>query len=314
MLRLFAGLMVGLCLILPAHAADPVFAKGGSVGLVPPAGMTPSELVQGFEDRGARASILIAEMPPPAYQEVRDSFSNAAALAKQGVTIEKRRDVELAGGVKGQLLSGFQSVGTVALRKWILLAAGEGTTALVTAQLPDEASARYPDPAIEQALLSVVFRPPPTTEELLAKLPFRVSPLEGYRVVKVLGGSAVLLDQGPERRAGWRRPALFRRRLRHGRRARRRSAELRAAGRRLGAGRARDSGWSAAGRCASPASRASRSSPRARTSKTGKPVKVAQWISFGRSFYVRMIGVAAAEGFDADFTALRALRDGVEPR
>jgi hypothetical protein len=313
MLRLFASLMVGLCLILPAHAADPVFAKGGSVGMVPPAGMIPSELVQGFEDRGARASILIAEMPPPAYQEVRDSFSNAAALAKQGVTIEKRRDVDLAGGVKGQLLSGFQSVGTVALRKWILLAAGDGTTALVTAQLPDEASARYPDAAIEQALLSVVFRPPPTTEELLARLPFRVSPLEGYRIVKVLGGSAVLLTKGPNdvldgadqpyfvaaygmgdvrdddrpsfaRRAVASVPGVREIRLERG-------GPLRIAG---------QPGFEIIAK--------------GEDVKTGKPVKLAQWISFGRSGYVRMIGVAAAEGFDTDFAALRALRDGVEPR
>src|SRR5687767_937671 len=108
--------MVGLCLVLPAHAADPVLAKGGSVGLVPPAGMTPSEAMQGFEDRGARASILIAEMPPQAYPEVRTSFSDDAALAAKGVTIETRRDVELAGGVKGMLLSGYQSVGPAAMR------------------------------------------------------------------------------------------------------------------------------------------------------------------------------------------------------
>jgi hypothetical protein len=313
MLRLFAGLMVGLCLILPAHAADPVFAKGGSVGLVPPAGMIPSELVQGFEDRGARASILIAEMPPPAYQEVRDSFSDAAALAKQGVTIEKRRDVDLAAGVKGQLLSGYQTVGTVTLRKWILLAAGEATTALVTAQLPDDATARYPDTAIEEALLSVVFRPPPTTEQLLAKLPFRVSPLEGYRVVKVLGGSAVLMTKGPnDVLDGAEQPYFV------------------AA---YGMGDVRDD------ERPSFARRAVASVPGVREIKlerggplriagqpgfeiiangedvkTGKPVKLAQWISFGRSGYVRMIGVAAAEGFDTDFTALRALRDGVEPR
>jgi hypothetical protein len=313
MLRLFAGLMVGLCLVLPAHAADPVFAKGGSVGLVPPAGMTPSEAMQGFEDRGARASILIAEMPPQAYPEVRTSFSDDAALAAKGVTIETRRDVELAGGVKGMLLSGYQSVGPAAIRKWILLAAGESVTALVTAQLPDEAAARYPSAAIEQSLLSVAFRPPPTTDEMLARLPFRVAALEGYRVVKVFGGSTVLLTKGPNdviegtdqpyfiaaygmgdirdddrpsfaRRAVASVPGVRELKLERG-------GPLRIAG---------QPGFEIIAK--------------GEETRTGKPVKVAQWISFGRASYVRMIGVAAAEGFDTDFTALRALRDGVEPR
>lgn len=313
MLRLLAGLMVGLCLVLPAHAADPVFAKDGSVGMVPPAGMTQSEAMQGFEDRPARASILIAEMPPQAYPEVRTSFSDPAALATKGVTIEKRRDVELAGGVKGMLMTGYQTVGASAIRKWILLAAGESTTALVTAQLPDEATARYPDAAIEAALLSVVFRPPPTTQEQLAKLPFRVSELEGYRVVKVLGGSAAVLTKGPKDMVeGAEQPYFV------------------AA---YGMGDVRDDDRPSFARRAIASVpgvrelRLERGGPlriggqpgfeiiaKGEDARSGKPVKVAQWISFGRAGYVRMIGVAAEEGFEADFTALRALRDGVEAR
>lgn len=313
MLRLLAGLMVGLWLILPAEAADPVFAKGGSVGLVPPAGMVPSEQVQGFEDRGAKASILIAEMPPPAYREIRESFADGAALAKQGVTIEKRRDIELAGGVKGQLLSGYQTVGAIALRKWILLADGKAQTALVTAQLPDEAAVRYPDAAIEQSLLSVVFRPPPSTEELLARLPFRVTPLEGYRIVKVLGGNTVLLTKGPnDMLEGTGQPYFV-------------------VG--YGMGDIRDDDRPSFARRAMSSIpgvrevRLERGGPlriggqpgfeivaKGEDAGTGKPVKLAQWISFGRSGYVRMIGVAGADGFDTDFTALRALRDGVEPK
>lgn len=313
MSRLLASLAIGLCLILPARAAEPVFANGSSVGLVPPAGMTPSEVMQGFEDRAARASILIAEMPPPAYKEVSDSFADPANLAKKGVTIEKHRDVELAGGVKAQLYSGYQNVGAGAVKKWILLAAGENTTALITAQLPDDAAARYPDASIEQALLSVVFRPPPSAEEQLAKLPFRISALGGYRVVKVLGGSAVLMTKGPnDVLEGGEQPYFV------------------AA---YGMGDVRDDDRPSFARRAVASVpgvrelKLERGGPlriagqpgfeiiaKGEDAKTGKPVKVAQWISFGRSGYVRMIGVAPAEGFDADFTALRALRDGVEPR
>lgn len=310
MLRLLASLAIGFCLVLPAAAAEPVFARDGTVGLVPPPGMVESGAIQGFEDRNAHASILIVEMPKAAYEDVRGGFGDEA-LAKNGVTIEKRRDVELAGGVKGLLLSGYQSVGAGAVKKWILLAAGANSTALVTAQLPDAAAGRYPDTAVEQALLSVVFRPPPSIDEQLAKLPFSVSALDGFRVVKVVGNSAALLTKGDSdaldgsgqpyfivaigpgdvreddrpsfaRRAVSGVPGVRELRLERG-------GPLRIAG---------QPGFEiiASGEDA----------------KTGKPVKIAQWLSFGRNAYVRMVGVAPAEGFDTSFTALRALRDGVE--
>lgn len=316
-IRLAAGLvLLLLAAAAPARAADPVFPRNGTIGLVPPPGMVESEQVPGFEDRPARASILIAEMPPQAFAEISGNFA-ADGLVQQGVTIEKRRAVELAGGVKGVLLQGYQTVGASAVKKWILIAGGSKVTALLSAQLPETASERYPDAAIEAALLSVVLRAPPSLDELVSRLPFRLDLPVGYRIVRVLGGGAALVAKdaaGKGTEAGGAiepgtepfftvaiaqgdireddRPSFARRAIASvpGVKEIRpeRGGPLRIGG---------QPGFEIIAR--------------GEDARTGKPVKMAQWIAFGRTSFLRMVGVAPEASFDADFTDLRALRDGV---
>lgn len=309
--RIAAAAFSLLALSLPV-SAQAVFPNDGTIGLVPLQGMTEIPGVPGFQDRAAKASILILEMPKPAFQEIATHFA-PEELQKQGVTVEERRDVELADGVKALLLKGYQTVGAVALKKWILVAGGKEQTGMVTVQFPEAASATYPDKAVEEALKSVVFRAPPSTQELLARLPFSLGDLEGYSVLKVLGTSAVLLTKSEKGEPDPDSQSFF----------------IVAAG----PGEIReDEREAVAKRAVSSVPgikelRVDRGGPlriggqpgfeviaSALDMKSGKPVKVAQWLRFGRSGYLRMVGVTPAENFDADFGAMRGLRDSIEMR
>lgn len=314
---------------LPAAAqanAPATFPNQGSVGLVPPEGMTEIPGVPGFQDRAAKASILVLEMPKPAFAEITSSAASKE-LQKQGVTVEERRDVELADGVKAVLLKGYQTVGSAALKKWILIAGGKEQTGMVTVQFPEQTSARYSDETIESSLRSVVFRAPPSTEELLARLPFTLGDLSGYRVLKVLGNSAVLLAKDDGKKPDGKKAA-----------GKAGDGEPELAGNEFfivaaGPGDIREEEReSVAKRAISSVPgvkelRVERGGPlriggqagfeligKGLDVKTDKPLKVAQWLRFGRTSYLRMVGVAPEESFDADFTAMRGLRDSIEMR
>ncbi|WP_428032189.1 hypothetical protein [Ancylobacter sp.] len=318
-MRLFARLAASLAaaalsltvLGLPA-SAQTVFANDGTIGMVPPEGMVAVPGVPGFQDRAASASILILEMPKLAFSEITGNFA-PDELKKQGVTVEEKRDVTLADGVPAVLLKGYQTVGADALKKWILIAGGKDQTGMVTVQFPEASTGRYPDAKVEDALKTVVFRAPPSTEEMLAKLPFTLGDLAGYKVMKVVGTSAVLLTKNEAGGAEPQSQSFF----------------IVAAG----PGEIReDDREGVAKRAISSVPgvkelRIERGGPlriggqpgfeligNAADQQTGKPVKVAQWLSFGRNGYLRMVGVAPTENFDSDYGAMRGVRDGVSMR
>src|SRR5262249_10162750 len=97
-----------LALALPAKAADVIYPAGSRVGLVPPAGLEASRSFVGFEDAANNVAILIVTLPARAYADLEKS-SGAAALKRQGLTIEKREPFALAGG-RAFLMVGRQEI------------------------------------------------------------------------------------------------------------------------------------------------------------------------------------------------------------
>ncbi len=188
------ALLAGPALV--AQAPGPVFPPGSSVGLVPPAGMRPASSFAGFQDEAARASILVAELPAEAYAAL-SKVDDAAFQQRQGLKVARRRSLTVA-GAPAVLLTGTQPAGGVDYRKWVLIAGPPALTALVTMQVPVGASAgAYPDRAVEAALATVTFRPPPVPADALAALPFALGDMAGLRVVRTFAGSNVLLTDGP---------------------------------------------------------------------------------------------------------------------
>lgn len=49
-------------------------------------------------------------------------------------------------------------------------------------------------------------------------------------------------------------------------------------------------------------------------SVNGKPVKLVQWVRFGGTGFLRIVGVASEAQWEGVFNRFRAIRDSVEPR
>lgn len=194
-----AALAVALALAItipasPARAADPIFPFGSRVGLVPPPGMVASDSFAGFSDPSENAAILITVLPAAAYDHVERTF-DADALKKQGIIIEKREPMQLRTG-KGFLVIGRQLADKEHYRKWLLVAAADDLTALISVQIPEHDKA-YPDGAVRAALATLSVRASVPQEEELRLLPFTIGDLAGFHVEGVMPGRAIVLGDAP---------------------------------------------------------------------------------------------------------------------
>lgn len=307
-----AAILFGLCAGIAANgaAADPVFPPGARVGLVPPPGMTVSQRFPGFEDTGHKAAIAIIELPLPAYEAAERSFFGATP---PGVTVEKREMFPFSEGI-GFLLTGKVQVNGEALHKWFLLArsiAGTNTdvVAMVNAEVPEEASAVYTDKVIRDALASVTFRAAPLAEQV-AMLPFKLGDMAGFRIMQAVPGGGLIITDGP------------------GNDITRQAYMI------IGIGPGRPDSADDRARAAQEMLRSAPLNDIAITSTEtmrianlpgyeiratakdvrGQPVKLVQWVRFGASGFVRIIGIAPAGDWDKLFDRFRAVRDGIEPR
>jgi hypothetical protein len=194
-IRILVILFIAAALTAPAGAADVVFPTGSRMGLAPPPAMTVSKNFFGFEDRDNKVAIVIVPLPAEAYGEIEQSISSES-LARQGLTLEGREDVTLGFG-KGLLVRSRQELDHTQVHKWILVAGLPEMTAVVTAQVPDDARKTYSDETIRAALMSLSVRPTVPNNEQLSLLPFKVTELAGFRIGGLLAGRAVILTDGP---------------------------------------------------------------------------------------------------------------------
>jgi hypothetical protein len=296
----------------PALGADPVFPLASHVGLVAPGAMKPSERFRGFEDPATGAAILILEVPPRAYPEVEKQMT-PEALKKQGMTEEKRETVTLNAG-KGLLITGEQVVDAKKLHKWILLASGAELGALIAAQVPDEAKAKYSDAAVRAALMSVSLRASVPIAEQMRLLPISFDNLSGMRPFRMIGTGTVFLTNaaddppdvaaaplliisvapgGPEQASD---RANFARNLFTGLND---FTDLHI----LGTDMLRLDNQ-----------QTHEIQAEAKDVKTGAPMKLVQWIRFGNGAFIRFVGMARADAWAQAFPQFRAVRDGVKPK
>lgn len=297
----------------PARAQAPMFPGGGAAGLVPPPGLVPAAGFTGFEEPTRSATILIAEMPLEAFAAFERELTDGA-LAGQGIAVETREPLTLAGDVPAFLITGTQTAGGTRLRKWVLAARGPATTALVSAQVAPAGTAAYPDAAMRAALLSLVFKPPLPMAEQLAALPFAINDFAGFRPVRVLSGNAIYLTDGPKDVIpGAEQPVVVIARSFGGAPETR---DIDAFARR------------ALGSLPNVAKmRIERAEPQrvrgapgheiradASDANSDAPIKVVQWLRVERGGYLRLVAFVPTDRFEAVFPRLRAIRDGLELR
>jgi hypothetical protein len=292
---------------LPANA-EVVYPAGLRIGLEPPPGMHLNNATQRFEDPDRKVSIAIAELPLQLYPEMeRMVFAETNQL---GVTVLKRESFPFASGI-GFLAAVRITVDGVTYRKWILLASSAAApiadlATLISIQMPEEASAAYPESALRAALASVTFRPAPI-EERLALIPFTIGDLGGFQVVEVTPQGVVLKDpaqpdalprisitigkgapDNPDDRARFARDLM-------------QSVPLPELS------------------IVSAESQRIRGQPGFETkaqakTTTGADVALVQWIRFGSAGYLTILAGSRKDDWEQLYPRFRALRDGIEPR
>lgn len=295
-----------------ALAADPAFPTGGVFGLVPPPGMTESTQFAGFEDPQTGASILMVDMPPQAYAQVAAGFTDAA-LAGKGIVIDTRGTLPLAlPGVQTLFVTGRQAIGPVMSRKWILVAGTAQGTALVTVQVPEPKADTLSDDSVRQSLETLAYRPPPSVEQQMEGLSFRFTDLSGFRPIKVIGNAAVVLTDGPKDVLDGAEQPIFVAGVAPGapREDDRRQFAFRAFSNVAGVKEVRIERAEPLRIGAMPGFEILATGQ----TLSGEDVKIVQWLRFGPTAHVRMVGIVAAKDFAKDYPRLRALRDAMEPR
>jgi hypothetical protein len=235
-------------------------------------------------------------------------------MRKQGIVEEKRETLPLKSG-KATLIVGNQEREGQKVRKWILLAALREAAVLVVAQVPKDAKPAYSDADMRAALATLTVRPSVPIEEQLSLLPITFDDLSGLRPVRVIGSSGAFLTEGPKDTLdATEQPVMvvsigsgspeetsaretFARNLFTGlvdfKDVRIVSLDML----RLGGGL-----------------QTHQLLAEANDAKTGVPMKLVQWVRFGRSGFLRMVGIARADAWGEVFPRFRTVRDGVNPR
>jgi hypothetical protein len=297
---------------VPGRAADAVFPLASHVGLVAPATMTPSQAFRGFEDRASNASILILEIPTPAFAGVEKQLT-PEALKKEGMVEEKRETVGL-NGAKGLLLAGTQESENKKFRKWLLLASWPEGASLVAFQVPEENKGKYPDASVRAALMSVTLRQVVPVDEQLGLVPVRFDELSGLRPFRVLGNTSVFLTEGatdPKDTSA--QPLLM---VSVGPGGPEQPSDRANFARQLFAGLSdfKDVRIVGTDVIRLDSLQTYEIQAEAKDAKSDAPMKLVQWIRFGNGAFIRFVGVARADAWSEAFPRFRAVRDGTKPR
>jgi hypothetical protein len=300
---------------LPATAAELNYPPGSRIGLAPPPGLVLSKTFFGYEDPSNSVAMMLVALPPQAYADL-DASVTAETLKRQGVTVESREALPLPSG-KAFLVVGRQEVDNVKIRKWILVASSPTLTGFVTVQMPETATALYPDAAIRASLATLAFRAAVPVDEQLGLLPFKVSELSGFRIAGVIPGRAVMLSDAPAGAPGspdsTNEPHIF--------------AAIAAGGPAQSADRDTFAREVFATLPNIREIRVTTSEPLRMAGQQGhqilanakdasgtSPLTVVQWLRFGGGGYMQIVGIARADAWKDAYPRFRSVRDGIEAR
>lgn len=299
----------------PVRAEEPVYPPGSRIGLVPPHGLVTSKNFFGYEDPDNNVAIMLVALPAQAYAELDRSF-NAESLRRQGLTYETRETLPVPGST-AFLVIGHQEIDKITVRKWFLVASSPALTALVTVQVPDSASARYPDVAIRAALATLAIRSSVPADEQLGLVPFKISELAKFRIAGVLPGRAVMLSDAPAEVAGPPEATLEPHLLiaiAPGGPAQ--SSDRDAFARDLFATvpNLRDVRITASEPLRIGGQQGHQIFANGRDPAGASELTVVQWLRFGGGGYMQMVGIARSDAWKDAYPRFRAVRDGVDPR
>jgi len=286
-----------------------VFPPGVRVGMTPLVGLVPAKTFVGFETEDQSVKVLVTELPPEAYGEVVNAFKASPAGAG-GI---KPESIETAAGMAYYTAETAKN-GATTVRRYSMILPGGTFSGYVAVQVPENASKIYTDEAVRQMFASAVIRPQVPVEEQLGLLPFKISELSDFKNVRTLSaGAAIILADGDEK-TGF-EPAPFMvigiigsapaQPEDRGRFAQQTATEI------PGVRNARIT-MSEPIRIDGIPGYETRVD--ATSGKDNTAVTVVQWLRFGGSSSLRIIGSAPRDQWANAFPRFRAVRDGIQPR
>jgi hypothetical protein len=309
LIRLMFAVALLIPPISPALSADPVFPPGIRVGITPLVGLSRAKTFVGFETEDQGVKVLVAELPADAYKEVMNAFKANPAGAG-GV---KPESIETAAGLAYYTIETGKD-GATTVRRYSMILPGGTFSGYIAVQVPENASKIYTDDAVRQMFASAVIRKQVPVEEQLAQMPFKLGELSGFKNVRTLAvGAAIVLADGDETKGFEADPFMV-----------------------VGIVGAAPNQPEDRGRFAQQAAttipgirnaRITMSEPLridgtpgyetridAVSGKDNTPVTVVQWLRFGGTNSLRIIGSSPREEWTKAFPRFRAVRDGIEPR
>jgi hypothetical protein len=289
-----------------ALAAEPVFPPGSRLGLVPPAGMEPSKTFLGFEDAGGRAAIFLAEQAAESYEKIARDFS-LTEMKAGGMDVLAREDLP-----DGVLAVVRQQIGRDLTHKVALVKRVEGITAVVIAVVPESAKAAYPDAVLRAAVTSLAVRPKLAVEQLLALLPYRMSDLGGFRLMRTTPDGTAVMTLGAKDTPLPSEQPFFMVALRPGEAPQPQDRD-RFAQRALATFTSfRNTRSVSVEPIRIGGAQGHEIIAETRDDKSNDELMMVQWLRFGPSGYMQMFGIARKDTWDTVLPRMRAMRDGVE--
>jgi len=308
-IRLFCAVALLVSAICPAFAADPVFPPGVRVGMTPLVGLSRAKTFVGFETEDQGVKVLVAELPAEAYGEVMNAFK-ANPAGTGGV---KPESIETSAGVAYYTAENAKD-GASNVRRYSMILPGGTFSGYVAVQVPENAAKIYTDEAIRQMFASAVVRKEVPIDEQLGLMPFKISQLSDFKNVRTLApGAALILADGDEVTGFEAAPFMV-----------------------IGLIGSAPAQPDDRGRFAQQAAttipgvrdaRITMSEPiridgmpgyetriDATSGKDNTAVTVVQWLRFGGSNALRIIGSAPRDEWPKAFPRFRAVRDGIQPR
>ena len=306
-LRYFAAVALLVAATCAARAADPVFAPGARVGLVPLVGLVKAKGFIGFETEDHGVKVLMADLPEAAYGEVSNAFK-----ANPGGNV-KPESIETPAGLAFYTAENAKE-GANNVRRYSMILPGPSFSGYVAVQVPENATKIYTDEAVRQMFATAVVRNEVPVEEQLGMMPFNVSELSSFKNVRTLAPGAAIIVSDSDEKAGFEIapfmiigligsvPASPEDR---GRFAQQIATTI------PGVREAKIT-MSEAVRIDGQPGFETRID--AVSGKDNTPVTIVQWLRFGAQSSLRIIGSSPRDDWTKAFPRFRAVRDGIQPR
>jgi len=271
----------------PAFAADVVYPTGVRLGMTPLVGLVKAKTFTGFATEDQSVKVLVTELPPGAYDEVKTAFSKPDAVGPTGI---KPQTLETAGAGTAYYTIETAKDGANTVKRYSMMLSGGTFSGYVAAQVPESASKIYTDEAVRQMFASAETRKEVPVEEQLSLLPFKITDLSNFKHVRTLApGAAVVLADGDDRARFARESAMQIPGVHEGKLT---VAEpIRVEGQ-----------------------QAYETRIDATSGKDNTKVTVVQWLLFGGPNMLRIVGSAPRDQWTGAFPRFRAVRDSIQPR